>query len=255
MRISPYVADSMHLDVWQKFEKIVKETLNTASKIIDVSLEDIEQGDGLLSKFQNSVSSREDIHRIFADFIIAAGDTTAFSTLWCLYLLAKHQTVQEKVRFSIIQSGDLESPLIRATVKETLRMFPVAPFIGRFLDQDSIIGGYNIPKNTLALLSLYSAGRDETNFLRPNEFIPQRWMRGNERSESYQPFNVNASLPFAMGSRSCVGRRIALYQMHFLLSKLLQHYKITVDNTEVEAELKLVTIPKNKFKLMFTNFN
>lgn len=105
-------------------------------------------------------------------------------------------------------------------MKESLRLFPIAPFIGRFLNTDAIIGDYCIPKNTLALLSLYSAGRDEASFYLPNEFLPQRWLRRDDKSMSLVPFNVNASLPFAMGSRSCIGRKIALIQMQYLLSKI-----------------------------------
>lgn len=38
-------------------------------------MDEIERGDGLLSKLQDCISSRDTIKRIFADFIIAAGDT------------------------------------------------------------------------------------------------------------------------------------------------------------------------------------
>ncbi|XP_062701921.1 cytochrome P450 315a1, mitochondrial [Aedes albopictus] len=251
MAIPPQLADRLQLDAWKQFEKIVPETLSIADKIIDISIDDIERGDGLLSKLQDCIPSRDSIKRIFSDFIIAAGDTTAFATLWCLYLLAKNQAVQTTVR-SGIKDDFLESPLIRGTVKESLRLFPIAPFIGRFLNTDAIIGDYCIPKNTLALLSLYSAGRDEASFYLPNEFLPQRWLRRDDKSMSLVPFNVNASLPFAMGSRSCIGRKIALIQMQYLLSKILNEYHLTVLNDkDVEAELKLVTVPSSKIRLAF----
>ncbi|XP_058826899.1 cytochrome P450 315a1, mitochondrial isoform X2 [Topomyia yanbarensis] len=251
MTIPPYLADRLKLDAWKKFEMIVPETLSIANQIIDTSLDDFEQGDGLLSKLQDSITSRDDIKRIFADFIIAAGDTTSFGTLWCLYLLAKYPSMQEQVYVSIT-GNDLESPLVRGTIKEALRLFPVAPFIGRILEKDAIIGSYCIPKNTLALLSLYTAGRDAANFYRPEDFLPHRWIRENDNSMPFSPFHANASLPFAIGSRSCIGRRIALYQMQFLLSKIMKKYRITVDNdTYIEAELNLVTVPKSKFKIVF----
>ncbi|XP_065089067.1 cytochrome P450 315a1, mitochondrial [Ochlerotatus camptorhynchus] len=251
MAIPPQLADRLQLDAWKQFEKIVPETLSIANNIIDISLDDIERGDGLLSKLQDSITSRNCIKRIFADFIIAAGDTTAFGTLWCLYLLAKNQAVQSLVRNEI--KGDyLESPLIRGTVRETLRMFPIAPFIGRFLDTDAIIGDYCIPKNTLALLSLYTAGRDEGNFYSPNEFLPQRWLRRDDKNLLFTPFSANASLPFAIGSRSCIGRKIALFQMQYFLSKVLNKYKLTVLNeTAVEAELKLISVPNTTIELAF----
>nr|AAX85207.1 CYP315a1 [Aedes aegypti] len=251
MAVPPEIADRLQLDAWKQFERIVPESLAIANKIIDISIDDIERGDGLLSKLEDCIPSRDSIKRIFSDFIIAAGDTTAFATLWCLYLLAKNQAVQTMVRDET-KHDFLESPLIRATVKESLRLFPIAPFIGRFLATDAIIGDYCIPKNTLALLSLYSAGRDEVNFYLPNEFLPQRWLRRDDKNQSIIPFNANASLPFAIGSRSCIGRRVALIQMQYLLSKILNEYRLTVLNDEeVDAELKLVTVPNKKVKLAF----
>ncbi|XP_062539100.1 cytochrome P450 315a1, mitochondrial [Armigeres subalbatus] len=251
MAVPPKLADRMQLDAWKQFETIVPKTLSIANKIIDISMDEIERGDGLLSKLQDCISSRDTIKRIFADFIIAAGDTTAFATLWCLYLLAKNPNVQTAVRNGI-QGDFFESPLIRGTVKETLRLFPVAPFVGRFLDTDAVIGGHHIPKNALALLSLYTAGRDEDNFYKPNEFLPERWIRRGDKNLSLTPFSPNASLPFSMGSRSCIGRKVALIQMQYLLSKVLSEYHLTVLNKkEVNAELKMITVPNSEINLAF----
>ncbi|XP_038105396.1 cytochrome P450 315a1, mitochondrial isoform X6 [Culex quinquefasciatus] len=75
MMIPPHLADCLQLSAWKKFERLVPETLALANKIIDISLDDIERGDGLLSKMQDCIASRDDIKRIFADLIIAAGDT------------------------------------------------------------------------------------------------------------------------------------------------------------------------------------
>lgn len=36
---------------------------------------------------------------------------------------------------------------MKGVIRETLRMFPVAPFIGRVLPEDSVIGNYKINKN------------------------------------------------------------------------------------------------------------
>lgn len=50
------------------------------------------------------------------------------------------------IRKSIITSNSHESEAIKATIRETLRLYPIAPFIGRFITNDSIIGNYSIPK-------------------------------------------------------------------------------------------------------------
>ena len=42
----------------------------------------------------------EKIHTIVKDLIIAAADTTSYSTLWTLYLLANHPDIQHRARQS-----------------------------------------------------------------------------------------------------------------------------------------------------------
>lgn len=250
MTIPPHLADRLQINAWKKFEQLVPETIALANRIIDISLDDIESGDGLLTKMQGCIESRDDIKRIFADFIIAAGDTTAFSMIWCFYLLGRNQTIQDQIRSAIHENLESAHALVIATVRETLRMYPVAPFIGRILEKDAVIGEYCIPKYTLVLLSLYSAGRDENNFYSPGEFIPHRWIRSRDKSEPILPFKSNASLPFAFGSRSCIGRKIALHQMQILLTMMLRKYRLSVLNEkEISPELKLITVPKERLRL------
>uniref|UniRef100_A0A1B0BQX6 Cholesterol side-chain cleavage enzyme, mitochondrial n=1 Tax=Glossina palpalis gambiensis TaxID=67801 RepID=A0A1B0BQX6_9MUSC len=59
------------------------------------------------------------------------------------------------------------SPLVHGFIKETLRLYPVAPFIGRYMPRDVLIGGYHIKKKSLVLLSLYTADRDSKHFPDP----------------------------------------------------------------------------------------
>lgn len=170
----------------------------------------------------------------------------------------------------------MESPLVRGCTREAMRLYPVAPFIGRFVDLNAEIGGYLIPKGTLVLASLYTSGRDPLNFSDPNKFIPQRWLR--DESCEHKVFKSHASIPFAMGSRSCVGKKIALYQIHSLVTKVTQHsyerrwqtwklgnlifflyyfqilQQFTLESRnkeEVEFKLKLIGVPDKKILIAF----
>ena len=87
----------------------------------------------------------------------------------------------------------------------------------------------SVCQQDLILLSIYTSGRDVKNFPKPNEFWPHRWTRdaaGNYKGVS-NPF---AYLPFAMGARSCVGRKIADTQMALTMAKVRcsdrKHYKV-----------------------------
>lgn len=66
------------------------------------------------------------------------------------------------------------------------------------------------------MLSLYSSGRDSKNFPQPNEFLPERWIR--TESGTYKGvIHPHASLPFALGARSCIGRKLAEIQISLAL--------------------------------------
>ncbi|NWX48010.1 CP27B protein, partial [Steatornis caripensis] len=56
---------------------------------------------------------------------------------------------------------------------------------------------------TLITLCHYTTSRDGRFFPAPDAFRPERWLR---RDLTSHPF---ASLPFGVGKRSCVGRRLA----------------------------------------------
>lgn len=208
---------------WTQFVQVVDRTLDLGRQITDYCLDNVDLSDGFLQKMKDAQMGREYINRIFVDLIIAAGDTTAFSTLWALFLLGQNPCTQAQIYHILCSEGNKESALMKGIIKETLRMFPVAPFIGRVLPEDAVIGNFKINKNasqplncllgpyvdnefvslqTMVLLSLFTSGRDEANFKDPNSFCPMRWDR--KSVESSKTIKPQASLPFAMGSRSCV---------------------------------------------------
>jgi ecdysteroid 2-hydroxylase len=143
---------------------------------------------------------------------------TVHTVEWLLHSIAQDQELYRRLRENADDANTLEAPLVRGCLREVMRLYPVAPFIGRFVDLNADIGGYFIPKGTLVLASLYSSGRDPINFSDPHKFIPDRWLR-NEECE-HKVFKSHASIPFAMGSRSCIGKKIALYQIHSLVTKV-----------------------------------
>lgn len=145
---------------------------------------------------------------------------TVYTVLWYLHKLSIDPQLQNRMRKSIAESpADYETPLVRACLRETLRLYPIATFTGRILDSDATVDGYNIPKGWLALMSFYTSGRDPTNFSDPLTFAPDRWRR-SENQTAHDVINPHATLPFAKGVRSCVGKKTATYEIHFLITKV-----------------------------------
>ncbi|CAO1418115.1 unnamed protein product [Diamesa hyperborea] len=255
MSIPPAQADKWNLKIWTDFEQVAMKSIELSRKLIRSLSNDMECSEnGLLYKMRAQNLSEEIIERLFGDLIIAAGDTTAYTAQWCLHSISQNEEIYDKLKTDIKQSpGNNELPLIRACVREVLRLYPVAPFIGRILDTDANIGGYTVPKGWMALISLYTSGRDPDNFTNPLVFAPERWLRTAESTESV--FKATGSMPFAMGVRSCVGKRIANYQLNCLLTKILQQFSLESQNGIVRFKLKLIGVPAEQINIAFKKLN
>lgn len=73
---------------------------------------------------------------------------------WALLLLSGYPTLQDQLFNSIkdLSSEEItQDSLLKNVLKETLRLYPVAPFITRYLTADSWIGDYFVTKEVNGL--------------------------------------------------------------------------------------------------------
>lgn len=61
-------------------------------------------------------------------------------------------------------------------------------------------------------------------FHKPNEFIPERWIKDHALYENVHPYLV---LPFGHGPRTCIARRLA--EQHFQLFLMNVRSQILID--------------------------
>lgn len=253
MNFPPKLAQLLRLPIWRDFEENVSEVLQQGAAIIELCIKsqeeekeiksESEEEEALYHRLRAAAVPSEMIRRIFVDLVIAAGDTTAFSSQWALYVLSQNLLFQNRIAH---ERAAAESQFLHGLIKETLRLYPVAPFIGRYLPQDAQIGGHHIEKNTLVLISLYTSGRDPSHFEEPMRIWPERWFL----AESEQVHQAHGSLPFAIGQRSCIGRRVALKQLHSLLGKCATQFRMHCLNKQpVDCVLRMVTVPNQTLRL------
>lgn len=241
------LAAKLNVKPWKNFEKSVDASLILANKLVRCLMKDFPNA-GLLKSMQNEGIDEEFLIRIVSDLILAAGDTTAYTMEWILYLLSKNKNEQILLRKRIIESSDNATHL-KNVIRETLRLYPVAPFLTRIFPQETSMDGYNIPSGSLILISLYTSGRNGKIFSEPNKFVPDRWLRERGNLSSMQL----ASLPFAMGSRSCIGRKIADVQLQITISEIIKNFDVDLENNEdVDIILKMITVPSKPINLKLT---
>ncbi|XP_058877316.1 cytochrome P450 11B, mitochondrial-like isoform X3 [Acipenser ruthenus] len=179
---------------------------------------------------------------------------------FCLFELARTPSVQDSVRRQVQRAleqagGDVAqalraAPLLRGTVKEILRLYPVGISVQRYPVKDIVLQNYHIPAGTLVQACLYPLGRSSSVFLEPLRFWPERWLDSGSGSGSGSGFR---SLAFGFGSRQCVGRRIAETEMQLFLMHILKNFKLEVKSkTDLRTKYTLILQPESPLPITFT---
>ena len=241
---------------WLKFERGMNSTLEIVAELTQKCLHvdnklDIKENGSLVSKMLEKGFEMDQVLALVQDLIIAAADTTSYSTLWSFHLLAKHVDVQQKARTEVLNHSKNQTfsaqnfRYLRWCNKESMRLYPVAPFLTRLLDKPlELTKEWNesvLKKDQLVLLSSYSMSRDCDNFENPETFCPERWKTQR---------NSFASLPFGHGARKCIGMKMAENQMVYFLARLLENFQMQSENqNEVNYKMKLIGMPDKPIQI------
>ena len=180
--------------------------------------------------------------------LLAGHETTASALVWSLYLLARHPEKAD------VLAVDLESQLhgnapsmndieeltsLRATLDETLRLYPPTHRIGRTAISPVVVGGHPIPVGADVLLPQWAVHRSERWYTRPLEFLPERWTPAFRRS-----LPKFAYFPFSGGARICVGTQLAYSEVAVILAMLVQRFEYSLyDQKELEPYEGLTLLP------------
>ncbi|XP_051839495.1 sterol 26-hydroxylase, mitochondrial [Antechinus flavipes] len=198
-----------------------------------------------------------------AEFLLAGVDTSANTLTWAFYHLAQDPELQEALYqevIGVVPPGQIPQsknfahmPLLKAVVKEALRLYPVVPINSRVnTDKEVVVGDFLFPKNTQFVLCHFVTSRDPDIFPSPKKFLPRRWLRKNQN----EPVGVNhafGSIPFGYGVRGCLGRRIAELEINLVISRVIQKYKLSLapGMKEVYPLARIVLVPDKLVNLCF----
>ena len=150
--------------------------------------------------------------------LITGHETTATALAWFWHWVLKdealHTALREEARAATSPAErGARLPLLEATLRETLRLQPVIPTLGRVLQRPMRIGGYDLPAGTRIMASIYLTHRRPSLYPEPERFLPQRFL--DVRPSPWE------WIPFGGGTRRCVGMAFALYEMKVVLATIL----------------------------------
>ena len=154
--------------------------------------------------------------------LVAGHETTATSLAWMFHRILQRPDVLDKLRTElrrVVGSGPVaphhvaELEYLDATIKETQRLNPIVPVVGRRLQAPTRLGGHDLPAGVTAAPCIYLTHRRPDLWPDPERFDPDRFL--GKRTSPYQFF------PFGGGVRYCLGAAFATYEMKVVLAQVL----------------------------------
>ncbi|XP_012254919.2 cytochrome P450 6a2-like [Athalia rosae] len=166
-------------------------------------------------------------------FFLAGSETSSSTATHCLYELAFHQDIQDKLaseiktvteKFGGVTYESIAAmPYLHKVVSETLRKYPSVPILNRQATADVELPGLGltVAKGTPIIIPVYGLHSDPDIYPNPQVFDPERFSKENiDRRHNY------AYLPFGEGPRNCIGMRFGLLQSKIGIISLISKFRL-----------------------------
>eukprot|EP01103_Thecamoeba_quadrilineata_P010421 TRINITY_DN2249_c0_g1_i1.p1 TRINITY_DN2249_c0_g1~~TRINITY_DN2249_c0_g1_i1.p1 ORF type:complete len:520 (-),score=93.02 TRINITY_DN2249_c0_g1_i1:164-1723(-) len=200
------------------------------------------------------------VRDLVINFLFAGSDIVGAMMAWTLVFLAKNPEIQEKLvgelrgacssKDHVLDTEVSKVPLLLASMKEALRLFPPVPLLSRRCEKPFKIQiqedgkkpvDVNVEVGSEVFMNLWHAQKEGT-WDRANEFDPARFLgtsgviakdaeKNDEKDKS-----MGAFCPFSIGRRNCIGQTFAMTEGCVVLSRLLLRYKVSLAEPDVDVE-------------------
>ncbi|XP_069672288.1 methyl farnesoate epoxidase-like [Periplaneta americana] len=224
--------------IW-KMQDYMRETIrnhestldeNSARDLIDVYLIEMrKQADN-----PNSTFTEEGLIVICMDIFAAGAESVGSFLGFCLLYMVLHPRVQKEVQKELdaVVGRDRRPGLqdrpqlhyVEAVLTEVSRMNPTSPLTPPHrCTKDTTMNGYNIPKDTILFISLWSLFQDREHWGDPEQFRPERFLDADGKF-----VRDEWMIPFGTGKRACMGEVLARNSMFLIFTALLQEFWFTL---------------------------
>jgi cytochrome P450 family 135 len=143
---------------------------------------------------------------------------------WALERLVRHPDALQRLTDEV-RAGEGDE-YVDGVIKETLRLRPVIPFVGRKLSEPQMIAGYDLPAGARVAPSIHLMHRREDIYPDAAAFKPERWLGVRANPYTY--------LPFGGGVRRCLGASFAETEMRAVLGAIVGNVRLKPARPESE---------------------
>ena len=162
--------------------------------------------------------------------LLAGHETTATALAWAFDLLLHNPAVLERARRR-------DPAHLDAVAKETLRLRPVIPGVGRVVRGEPFpLGPWLIPPGREINPSIRIMHARADLYPEPERFRPERFL-GDGAPDTY------TWLPFGGGTRRCLGASFAIMEMRVVLGRVLERTALRAAASELDQpQLRAITL-------------
>ncbi|GJN02438.1 hypothetical protein PR202_ga19788 [Eleusine coracana subsp. coracana] len=193
----------------------------------------------LLSVRQEYGLTREHMKAILLDVFFGAIDTEASVLEYAMVELMRRPDAMKKLQAEVratvpkeqelVSEADLSSmAYLRAVIKESLRLHPVAPLLAPHLSMsscDDVVDGVVVPAGVRVLVNVWAIGRDPRFWDDDAEaFVPERFLDGGGAADVSFRGTDFQYLPFGAGRRMCPGMNFGLATVELMLANLMHRF-------------------------------
>jgi cytochrome P450 len=173
----------------------------------------------------------EEVRGQVLTFLLAGHETTSTALTFALHLLGRHPEVQDGLRDEVrtvvgdgrpTAAATASLPLTTAVLKETMRLYPSAPFLGRLTVADDEVLGHPVAAGTTVVVPPWTVHRHPDVWPDPLCFDPSRFTpEAEHRRHRY------AWMPFGGGPRACIGQHFSMVEAVLALALVLREHRVT----------------------------
>jgi cytochrome P450 len=163
--------------------------------------------------------------------LLAGHETTATSLAWTFDQLLSNPATLDRLRDELATGRD---EYLDAVIRETLRIRPIVPMIGRVVAKPYQLGPWTLPVGTRVAPSIYLAGRRPEAYPEPDRFKPERWL--GVKPDPY------TWLPFGGGIRRCIGMAFAQLEMRVVIEHVVMRTRLSLVDGQAKVVRRGITL-------------
>ena len=192
-------------------------------------------------RFENDTRVRDEGFSL----VFISYETQIIPLVYSAYYLARNPAVRERLEREadeVLGDRPLEGadfPKLRyaqAVFNELIRVqSPAQTLVPRPAVEDSVLGGYFIPRGTVIQTPLPVLHLRADYWEQAGEFLPERWLQDSTDGASGCP--VHAFAPFSRAPRACLGAPFATALVVFTLAALARRFRIEPVEEEIPRRM------------------